>query len=103
MAPNRFPAFIQSIGLLNVIAEPRQPGLGKVNGKHGKFGVVVLGADRLVETIGKQNGSFGARQGLQGNGGGQRLPVSIVVAPADLYIMSGRIIAVRRPMPSRDI
>jgi hypothetical protein len=82
-----------------VVAEPREPGRGEVYGEHGKLRVVVFGPDRFAEPVRQEDSALGARQRFQGNARGQRLPVAIVVPPADFEILLAGVIPVAGQVP----
>ena len=83
---NGLAGFVERVGLFDVLAQPGEAAGGKIDFNDRKLRVLEFRAQR-VESIGKQDRPLRAGQGFQRDPGGERLPVAIVLAPADFEIL----------------
>jgi hypothetical protein len=101
--PNGLAVFVQGVGFLDMVAKAAQVRRREVDREDGEFRVRVLIPDRLAEAVGQQDRALRAEERLEGDTGRERLSVSVIVAPTDLYISKAAIISARWPMASGNI
>jgi hypothetical protein len=89
--------------LLNVIAQPRESGLRQIDRKHSELRIAVFAGRRLAESIGEEDRLPIAQERFRRDARSERLAVTIVIPPADLYIFRVGKVGARGPVAVRDI